>query len=173
MAQSGNRHGQEAPEADITRLSQPRQELLGVLEELYRDFHPEPGVLADLPQIAVDAASIVDACRLAKDDPRLEFKLLLCLGCVDYQDHFQMVYVLQSLAHEQTLVIKTDLPYEDPKLPSVTSVWRAAEWYEREAHDLFGVEFEGHPGLTPLLLYEGFEGYPGRKEYKFYDYEEF
>jgi NADH-quinone oxidoreductase subunit C len=55
----------------------------------------------------------------------------------------------------------------------VTSVWRAADWYEREAHDLFGVHFEGHPDLSPLLLYEGFEGYPGRKEYPFNDYQEF
>ncbi|WP_347221931.1 NADH-quinone oxidoreductase subunit C [Mycolicibacterium poriferae] len=58
-------------------------------------------------------------------------------------------------------------------LPSVTSVWRAADWYEREAHDLFGVHFEGHPDLSPLLLYEGFAGYPGRKEYPFNDYQEF
>jgi len=80
---------------------------------------------------------------------------------------------LQSLTHEQTLVIKTDVPYESPSLPSVVSVWEAADWYEREAHDLFGVAFEGHPALTPLLLYDEFEGYPGRKEYPLNDYEEF
>ena len=70
-------------------------------------------------------------------------------------------------------MIKANVPFEDPHLPSVTSVWRAAEWYEREAHDLFGVTFDGHPNLAPLLLYEGFEGYPGRKEYSFHEYQEF
>ena len=84
-----------------------------------------------------------------------------------------MVYILHSLDPERTLVIKTDVPYDEPRVPSVTSVWKAAAWYEREAHDLFGVEFDGNPDLSPLLLYEGFEGYPGRKEYPFNDYQEF
>jgi NADH:ubiquinone oxidoreductase subunit C len=77
------------------------------------------------------------------------------------------------LEPERTLVLKTEIPYDDATVPSVTSVWRAADWYEREAHDLFGVSFSGHPDLAPLLLYEGFEGYPGRKEYPFYEYQEF
>ena len=69
--------------------------------------------------------------------------------------------------------MKTDLPYENPSLPTLTEIWRAADWYEREAHDLFGVEFEGHPDLSPLLLYEGFEGHPGLKEFPFHDYDEY
>ena len=127
----------------------------------------------DLPQVTVPAASIVDVCRLAKDDPELDFKMLLCMSCVDYKEYFQMVYFLHSLEREQTLVVKADLPYEEPSIPTLTSVWQAAEWYEREAHDLFGIAFEGHPDLSPLLLYEGFEGYPGRKEFPFYEYQEF
>ena len=87
--------------------------------------------------------------------------------------HVQMVYVLQSLEPERTIVVKTDAPYDDPNVPSVTSVWSAADWYEREAHDLYGISFEGHPDLSPLLLYDGFEGYPGRKDYPFYEYREF
>ena len=87
--------------------------------------------------------------------------------------HVQMVYVLQSLDPERTIVLKTEAPYDDPVVPSVTSVWRAADWYEREAHDLYGISFEGHPDLSPLLLYDGFEGYPGRKEFPFYEYREF
>jgi NADH-quinone oxidoreductase subunit C len=98
---------------------------------------------------------------------------LSLLACVDYLEYFQIVYILHSLDPDRTAVIKTDVPYETAALPSVTSVWRAADWYEREAHDLFGVHFEGHPDLSPLLLYEGFEGYPGRKEYPFNDYQEF
>ena len=85
----------------------------------------------------------------------------------------QIVYFLQSLEPERTLALKTDVPYDDPVVPSVTSVWRAADWYEREAHDLFGLSFDGHPDLAPLLLYDEFDGYPGRKEFPFYEYREF
>jgi len=56
---------------------------------------------------------------------------------------------------------------------SITGIYPGAEWYEREAHELYGVQFDGHPGLTPLLLYEGFDGFPGRREYPFHDYQEF
>jgi NADH-quinone oxidoreductase subunit C len=110
---------------------------------------------------------------LIKDDPRISARMLLCLACVDYSEYFQMVYVLQSLEPERTLVLRTDVPYSDAIVPSVTSVWRAADWYEREAHDLFGVDFDGHPDMAPLLLYEGFEGFPGRKEFPFNEYQEF
>jgi len=158
---------------DFNQLSQSRRDLLALAEDVLQQFHPRPGVLKDLPQLMVDSGSIAGVCRTAKDDPRLDFNLLLCLACVDYEKYFQMVYFLQSLTREQTLVIKTDIPYESPRLPSVTSVWRAADWYEREAHDLFGVDFDGHPDLAPLLLYEEFEGFPGRKEYPLNDYEEF
>ena len=84
-----------------------------------------------------------------------------------------MVYVLQSLEPARTLVLRTDVPYSDAIVPSVTSVWRAADWYEREAHDLFGGDFDGHPDMAPLLLYEGFEGFPGRKEIPFNEYQEY
>ena len=99
--------------------------------------------------------------------------MLLCLACVDYEERFELVYFLQSLAREQSLVVKTEVPYDRPTLPSVCAVWPAADWYEREAHDLFGVSFDGHPDLSPLLLYPEFDGYPGRKAYEFYEYREF
>lgn len=173
MAQQHNQDPPEESQPDFDQLSQSRRDLLALAEDVFQQFQPQPGVLKDLPQLTVDAGKIAGICQTAKDDPRLDFKLLLCLACVDYEKYFQMVYFLQSLTHEQTLVIKTDVSYENPRLPSVTSVWEAADWYEREAHDLFGVDFEGHPGLAPLLLYEEFEGYPGRKEYPLNDYEEF
>ena len=172
MADSGSTHPSDVP-SDTSCLSQSSRELLPYLEELFREFNPQPGVLLDLPQVTVEAKDIAQACRLAKNEPRLDCKLLLCLSCVDYKEYFQLVYFLHSITHEQPLVIKANVPFEDPHLPSVTSVWRAAEWYEREAHDLFGVTFDGHPNLAPLLLYEGFEGYPGRKEYSFHEYQEF
>ena len=157
----------------LALLSQPRRDLLTRVSEVLKEYGPKPGTLNDLPQVTVPAESIAAVCRLAKDDLQLDFKMLLCMICVDYKEYFQMVYFLHSLEREQTLVVKADVSYEEPSIPSLTSVWQAAEWYEREAHDLFGIAFEGHPDLSPLLLYEGFEGYPGRKEFPFYEYQEF
>ena len=162
---------QEAGVVDVAveGLSRFNLDILEVLKEVLKDFNPQPGALDDLPQVTIGPGDIQRACRLAKDDPRLSMSQLSLLACVDYLEYFQIVYILHCLDPDRTAVIKTDVPYETAALPSVTSVWRAANWYEREAHDLFGVNFEGHPDLSPLLLYEGFEGYPGRKEYPFND----
>ena len=162
-----------ADQTETAGLSQPNRELLALAGEVFKDFRPRPGVIRDLPQLTIEPGDIAQVCRLAKEDPRLAVKQLLCLACVDQQDSFELVYILHSLDPEWTLAIKTSVPLDDPRVPSVTSVWRAADWYEREAHDLFGVTFDGHPNPAPLLLYEGFEGYPGRRDFPFHDYQEF
>lgn len=167
-------HGEEEQTPDpLAALTPAGRELLDVSLEVLKEFDPKAGALHDIPQVSIEKKHTMQACQLIKDDPRIAAKMLLCLSCVDYSEYFQMVYVLQSLEPERTLVLKTDVPYSDATLPSVTPVWRAANWYEREAHDLFGVDFDGHPDLTPLLLYEGFEGYPGRKEFPFNEYQEY
>ena len=163
---------------DLSLLTERGRETLQATLEVLREFDPQPGTLNDLPQVSVASRDTESVCSLLKNDPRIAAKMLLCLAAVDYPENLQMVYVLQSLEPERTLILKTDLPKDhtgrrDPMVPSVASVWRAADWYEREAHDLFGVVFQGHPDLSPLLLYDGFEGYPGRKEYPFYEYKEF
>ena len=129
--------------------------------------------LHNRPQLTIDAQDTALVCGLAKEDPRLALRQLLCLACVDYQDYLQLVYFLHSLDTDHTLVLKTSVPTENPRVPSISGIWRAGEWYEREAHDLFGVEFDGHPGLAHLLLYEGFEGFPGRRDFPFNDYQEY
>ena len=167
-------HAEAEAEADpLKALTPSGRELLDVSLEVLKDLAPQAGALNDIPQISVDKSHTLEACRLIKDDPRIAFQRLLCLACVDYSEYFQMVYILQSLEPERTLVLRTDVPYSDATVPSVTSVWRAADWYEREAHDLFGVDFDGHPDMSPLLLYEGFEGFPGRKDFPFNEYQEF
>ena len=147
--------------------------LLDVSLDVLKDFFPKGGALDDIPQVSISKEHTLEACRLIKEDPRTATEMLLCLACVDYSKYFEMVYILQSLEPERTLVLRTNVPYSDTTVPSVTSVWRAADWYEREAHDLFGVSFDGHPDMSPLLLYEGFEGFPGRKEFPFNEYQEF
>ena len=167
-------HGEEEPVADpLANLTSSGIALLDVSLDVLKDFFPEGGALDDIPQVIISKEHTLEACRLIKEDPRTATEMLLCLACVDYSEYFQMVYILQSLKPERTLVLRTTVPYLDTTVPSVTSVWRAADWYEREAHDLFGVSFDGHPDMSPLLLYEGFEGFPGRKEFPFNEYQEF
>lgn len=158
---------------DYSVLTDPGRDTLAAALDLFRDFDPQPGILSDWPQVTVPPAAIDRVCRLAKEDPRLALEMLLCLSCVDYETHFELVYFLHSLTAERMLVVKAVAPYDNPRLPSVAAVWPAAEWYEREARDLFGVQFDGNPDDAPLLLYEGFEGFPGRKEFPFYEYREF
>ena len=167
-------HGEEEPVVDpLANLTSSGIALLDVSLDVLKDFFPKGGALDDIPQVSISKEHTLEACRLIKEDPRIATKMLLCLACVDYSEYFQMVYILQSLEPERTLVLRTTVPYLDTTVPSVTSVWRAADWYEREAHDLFGVSFDGHPDMSPLLLYEGFEGFPGRKEFPFNEYQEF
>ncbi len=165
--------GDAAAQPDYSVLSDRGRETLTAAQEVLGDLDPEPGVLGDLPQVKMAAAAIERACRRAKEDARLALTMLHCLSCVDYESYFQLVYFLHSIETAGMLVIKAEVPYADPRLPSVAGIWPAAEWYEREARDLFGVSFEGNPDEAPLLLYEGFEGFPGRKEFPFYEYREF
>ena len=88
------------------------------------------------------------------------------LTAVDEQDQgFAIVVHLYSLGSGQHLLVRTLVPREDPALPSATGLFRGAGWAERETHEMFGVVFDGHPGLAPLLLPDGFEGYPLRKDF--------
>lgn len=121
--------------------------------------------------ITVRAGDIVDVLRRLRDDADTAFNFMMDLTAVDYlgkraaAERFEVVYHLYSLKHNHRLRVKAVLPEEDPSIESVTSVWRGADWFEREAWDLYGVVFKGHPNLKRILLYEEFEGHPLRKDY--------
>ncbi len=97
-----------------------------------------------------------------------DYAMLLDLTCVDYggeEPRFEMVYHLFSLTQNRRLRIKTRLREDDLRIASLTPLWKNANWLEREVLDMFGVRFEGHPDLRRLFMYDGFEGYPLRKDY--------
>ncbi len=132
----------------------------------------ESGGRDDLPWVVVKPADLVTAATLCKESPELAMDMLHLQFAVDYVEHIQVAYVLFSIANDRKVILRTNVPADDPKVGTVTGLWEAAGWYEREAHDLFGVEFKGSPDMSPLLLYEGFEGHPGLKSYPFNDYQE-
>ncbi|MEK6978249.1 MAG: NADH-quinone oxidoreductase subunit C [Candidatus Hydrothermarchaeota archaeon] len=96
----------------------------------------------------------------------LGFDHLSSISGADYADRFEVVYHLWSYSTRKVLTLKVPLPKDDPRVQSLTSLWKSADWYEREAYDMYGIKFEGHPNLTRILLPEDFEGFPFRKDWK-------
>lgn len=111
-----------------------------------------------------------DILRFLKEG--LSFELLVDLTGIDYLSwgatpRFEVVYQLYSLTHDHRMRVRVKVAEESEGiiLPTVTDLWKGANWYEREAYDMFGFRFEGHPNLKHLLLFDGFEGHPLRKDY--------
>jgi len=127
---------------------------------------PGSVVTADEGAVVVTSKSLYQVAAFLKNTPGLDFDYLTNLAAVDYVDYFEVVYHLISLKHNHSLVLKTRCYDRDkPAVPSVVSLWRAADFQEREAYDLMGIVFEGHPNLKRLLLWEGFVGHPLRRDY--------
>ena len=143
-----------------------------LLPEILADFNIDMSVVGDEIVSFIEPTDILEVCRTLRENSSLEFDYLRCLSVVDYIERLEIVYHLFSLSNRYKVVVKASVSPEDPLAPSVVAVWPGADWFEREAHDLFGVVFEGHPDLQPLLLYDGFEGFPGRKNFPFHEYDE-
>jgi NADH:ubiquinone oxidoreductase subunit C len=109
-----------------------------------------------------------------KDDPRLDLKFLRVLFGVDHADEgMDVVYLLLSLDKKHEVTVRTRLPKDDLRVASAASVWKAADWHERETRDMFGIVFEGHPHLVPLLLPEDMtDHFPLRKDNPLAEIEE-
>ncbi|HWO42662.1 MAG TPA: NADH-quinone oxidoreductase subunit C [Candidatus Eisenbacteria bacterium] len=119
------------------------------------------------PYCLVDPQAIVEVCRFVRDDPALKFEVLSDLTALDWpkDEKIQVVYHLYSYAFKHQLVLKADLPRDNPAIASVENVWKVANWFEREVFDLFGVIFEGHSDLRRIMLPEDWVGHPLRKDY--------
>lgn len=116
--------------------------------------------------VEVAPAHVADALRWLHDDPDLDAAQLSNMCGVDRHDHFELVYHLQSLDHNHLIVVKARVSeHEDASLPSVYPVYKGALLQEREVYDLMGVRFEGHPDLRRMFLWEGYPGFPLRKDF--------
>jgi NADH-quinone oxidoreductase subunit C len=130
------------------------------------ELFPGAVVASDKATVVVTTESLYQVTEFLKNTPALDFDYLTNLTAVDYVDYFEVVYHLISLKHNHSLVLKTRCHDRDkPVVPSVVSLWRSADLQEREAYDLMGIIFDGHPNLKRLLLWEGFVGYPLRRDY--------
>jgi len=163
------------------------QEIVSILKDKFGGKIKSEKLDALDPYVVIEPADLVEVCRFLRDDPRLQFDMLNCITGIDYcepdpakaakagfEPHLEVVYHLTSFVKRHRFVLKLVLPrWKDgkagalPEVPSVTSIWRAADWHERETYDLVGVWFTGHPDLRRILLADDWEGHPLRKDYVF------
>jgi NADH-quinone oxidoreductase subunit C len=140
------------------------------------EFAPQPLLPRDGPGlnqvfIRIPADWLLEVMGFLRHDERTLFEQLIDLTCVDYlkfpgaTDRYGIIYSLLSLTHEHRLWVKCFLNDPDPQAPSVTGIWKGADWMEREVYDMFGIRFPGHPDLRRILTWEGFGSYPLRKDY--------
>ena len=135
----------------------------------------EPATSADgMPTIYVPLEQLVPTLRMLRDSPELGFALLADIVAVDYyprEPRYEVLYLLASLGTggfgtaPRRLRVKVRLSGEDPRVPTVSDLWKAANWAERELWDLFGIRVDGHPDLRRLLMPEDWEGHPMRRDY--------
>jgi len=115
-----------------------------------------------------DKKNIVEICSFLKSDNELEFKLCSDITAVDWatrKNRFTVVYNIFSMKHNFRLRLKADVDEADCKIDSVSSVWRAANWQERETYDMYGIKFNNHPDLRRMYMPEEFEYHPLRKDF--------
>lgn len=162
------------------------QEFLDRLKQRFGDMITGSNMENVDPWIEVSPAGLVELCTYLRDEPDLRFDMLNCISGVDYfepdekkakktgwEPHGEVVYHLSSIQHKHNLVIKVILPRwkdgvegEIPEVPSVSHLWKTADWHEREVYDLSGVNFVGHGDLRRILCPEDWVGYPLRRDYE-------
>ena len=127
-----------------------------------------PNVLIEVSDtsIVINSESLLVVAAFLKDTAGLDFDYLSSITAVDYYDYFELIYQLTSIKHNHSLVLKTRCyGRENLTVPSIVSLYQGADFQEREIYDLMGISFQGHPNLKRIVLWEGFEGHPLRKDY--------
>lgn len=153
------------------------QEIFDVLKDKFGDALTDPQISAAGGSASVGFAIQLwihiapektrEICLFLRDESALQFDYLSCLSGIDYNDGtFGVVYHLASTVHKHKIVLKAFCRKENLHVQSVSQVWGTANWHEREAFDLYGIVFDGHPDLRRILLPDDWEGYPLRKDYK-------
>lgn len=136
------------------------------LAQRLRQQLPDVVITWDDASVWLEPESLNEAAAFLKDDAELDFKFLNSISAVDYIEYFELVYHLMSINHQHTAIVRSRVyGREEPSAASVTGIWKGADFQEREIWDLMGVRFSGHPNLKRIMLWEGFDGHPLRKDF--------
>lgn len=154
------------------RLSENMTALHEKLKQKYPDAVTEIHAQHGDETVVVKRESFLDVISFVKEDPGFDMNILMDLTVVDglemkWKPRFEVVYHLYSLNKNYRLRVKVRVEENDAVMPTLTGKWPVADWFEREAWDLFGIRFEGHPNLKRILMYEEFQGHPLRKDYPY------
>jgi len=161
----------------LAQVSSPRpyggwfDEACDALEEAWPGFGDNVlRVVVDRGELTIHVKpqAVLEVARVLRDDPNLRFELLSSLSGVDYPEtetRLHVVYHYTSMTYRRRLRVEAAVTAEDPHLPSVTPAYPTADFHERETWDMFGVVFDGHPGLTRILMPDDWAGHPQRKDY--------
>ena len=130
------------------------------------ETYPGKAIQWNETDVWIEPDALPAVARFLKDSQDLQFSFLTSISAVDYIEYFEVIYHLRSLMRNQSAVIKTRCHGRgEPSVPSVVDIWKGADLQEREVWDLMGIRFEGHPNMKRVLLWEGFQGHPLRKDF--------
>lgn len=160
-------------------VPEPVNPIVARLREAFGEAIERDEMISGQLVVRVERGQIVDICTLLRDDPSTHFDHLADITAVDYLSYnpdggppgegrtprFDVVYSLYSITHNHRVRLKVGLDESDPTVPSVTPVWPAANWAERETFDMYGITFTGHPALRRILMPDDWQGHPLRKDY--------
>ena len=149
------------------------QEITDIVTSQFPEYAISPDTKNLQPALMVPAQGIAAICRFLHEDERCYFDYLACITAIDHgvaADTMELIYNLTSIPYGSDLALKTVFARNTaegtlPSVPTVSHIWRTADWHEREAFDLMGITFDGHPDLRRILLPEDWEGHPLRKDY--------
>jgi len=140
-----------------------------IIEYLQTNF-PDAGLALDEtspePLIVVPREHLLKIAQFLRDDDQLHFECLMCLSSIDMGEELHTVYNLYSMKHGHKCSLRCKVSREDPVIPTVSFIWKTADWHEREAYDLMGIIYEGHPDPRRILCPDDWEGHPLRKDYE-------
>ncbi|MGF7185159.1 NADH-quinone oxidoreductase subunit C [Desulfitispora alkaliphila] len=136
-----------------------------IMNQLQSEFGSKVEVVEELNEVVARVGSD-DLVKIGQALKSESFNFLTNLTAVDYPEEFTLVYNFRSTEHDGKLTIKTSIEKENPEIETLVTLWKSADWQEREVFDLFGIKFKGHPNLKRILLPDNFEGYPLRKDFE-------
>ncbi len=147
-------------------------EIADEIEKAFPEFNEAiEKIVVDRGELTLHIKSekLVEVAKILRDRETLRFEVCLGLNGVHYPEdtgrELHAVYALLSMTHNRRLRIEVSVPESDPKIPSLVEVWAGTNWHEREAYDMFGIIFVGHPALTRILMPDDWPGHPQRKDY--------
>jgi len=138
-----------------------KEEIAQILNSRFSEKLKPAESVSHLSAFFVEKENLIEICKFTKQSDQLKMDFVNCIFATDRNDSLEMTYVLFSLEKNHKLCLKVKLPRKDSQIDSVTPIWEAANWFEKETAELFGIRFSGHPDPGPLLLPEDWnEGYP-------------